>query len=97
MDERERAEWIAYDRLDPIGQQRGDLNAAIIAHTVASVFCGKGRQPRVSDFMPDWDTAASGDAGQQSIESMKAVFMAAATAANQRNEAKYRRKRKRDK
>ena len=28
--------WMAYNRLDPIGNERGDYQTALVAHTVAS-------------------------------------------------------------
>jgi hypothetical protein len=45
MDSREFAEWMAYSRIEPIGDKRGDYQAALIASTthnaVASAFGGK--------------------------------------------------------
>ena len=49
----EFAEWIAYDRIDPFGEERADLRAAIIAATVANAFRGKnGKTFMPVDFMP---------------------------------------------
>jgi len=49
----ELTEWMAYDRLDPIGPERADLGAAIVAATVANVHRGRGQAPfRPADFMP---------------------------------------------
>jgi hypothetical protein len=57
---------MAYERRNgPLGGQRGDYRAALIAHTIASVYAEKGKQPRFADFMPDWaemtQEATSGD------------------------------------
>lgn len=53
MSSREFAEWLAYDRIDPYGQERGDLQAAIIASTTASCAPVKHKKrPRPIDFMP---------------------------------------------
>ena len=52
---REFAEWLAYNRLEPWGQERADLRAAIIAATVAN--CNRGSDTRpfaAKDFMPDF-------------------------------------------
>jgi hypothetical protein len=49
IDSREFAEWIAYDRMDPIGQDRADLRAALVSATVArSIGGGKAE---INDFM----------------------------------------------
>lgn len=49
-DARGLAEWRAYYELEPFGQDRGDLPAAIVAYTVASAAGAKS--VRLSDFMP---------------------------------------------
>lgn len=44
---------MAFDMIDPIGEQRGDLRAGIIAATVANSVRGKDTEPfRPLDFMP---------------------------------------------
>jgi len=51
----EIAEWMAYDSLDPIGRERGDLQAGVIASTIANTMGGgrKDGQPhKPVDFMP---------------------------------------------
>lgn len=52
----ELTEWVAFERIEgPIGSRRGDLQAAIVAATVANANRGKGSKPASpSDFMPDW-------------------------------------------
>lgn len=53
MTSAEFAEWMAYDSIDPIGDDRGDLQAGVIASTVASVHRKEGSKPFVPrDFMP---------------------------------------------
>ena len=44
--------WIALNNVDPYGGERADLNAAIVAATVAQTASKK--RVKVSDFMPDW-------------------------------------------
>ena len=69
IDSAEFAEWMAYDRLDPIGQWRDDLRMAILASTIANAMDGLGqlvigvagghpspRQPfTIEDFLPSFD------------------------------------------
>lgn len=53
MDAREFLEWQAYHRLSPIGPERGDLRAGIVAATVANCHRPKGRAAFKPDqFMP---------------------------------------------
>ena len=46
----EYTEWLAYDAIDPYGNERGDLRAAIVASVMANVF--SKRKFEVLDFMP---------------------------------------------
>jgi hypothetical protein len=64
---RELTEWMAFDRVcGPIGQQRDDQLAALIAERVTnSLSSGKGRRMAVTDFLPRWgltpEEAGDGD------------------------------------
>lgn len=49
----ELAHWIAFYEVNPFGLDRGDLQAGIIASTIANVNSKKTFQPK--DFMPDFD------------------------------------------
>jgi hypothetical protein len=49
MDSRELTEWIAYDCIDRIGDQRGDERNAILCQLVASI---GGKPPKLEAFMP---------------------------------------------
>lgn len=49
---REYAEWIAYNNISPIGDERAELSRAIIANTVAACH---GNKSKLADFMPRWD------------------------------------------
>lgn len=47
------AEYMAYDRIEPIGEVRADLRAGIIASTVANHSMSPPKEPmRPLDFMP---------------------------------------------
>lgn len=49
----ELAEWMAFDRLEPIGGPGADFRAGIVASTVANVARGKrGKAFSPADFMP---------------------------------------------
>lgn len=53
LDAAELTEWLAFDRIEPIGEPRADLRAGIIAATVANFGAHELREPRKpSDFMP---------------------------------------------
>lgn len=48
--------WMAYDQLDPIGGERGDLQAGIIASTVFNCrFPNQLKQAAPAEWMPDFD------------------------------------------
>lgn len=49
----EITEWMAYDRIDPFGGFRGDVQAAVIASTIANVHRGRNSPVRkIEDFLP---------------------------------------------
>ena len=51
MSSAEFAEWQAYNNHDPFGGFRSDLQAAIVARTIAAMFVGK-EAPDISTFLP---------------------------------------------
>ena len=56
MSSRELSEWMAYERVDgPVGPQREDLRAGIIAATVANCHRSKGVAFKPTDFMPYYE------------------------------------------
>ncbi len=74
MDAAEFGEWIAYDRIDPLGDDRGDLHAALVAYTIACVMGGKPK-PRLTDFIPRFDARPETD--WTAIEKQLAAYAAA--------------------
>lgn len=52
MSSRELAEWMAYDRIEPFGDERADLRSAIVASTFANIHARKGKSFAPVDFMP---------------------------------------------
>jgi len=81
IDSSEFAEWIAYDRLDPYGPERADLNAAIIAREVALPNMKKGAKITPADFMPKYGRRPE----RQTVSQMRANFAMFAAAHNGRN------------
>lgn len=55
IDSREFAGWLAYNEIDPFGEERADLRAGIIASVTANAFGKRGSSHRPRDFMPDFD------------------------------------------
>ena len=53
---RQFAEWMAYSRLEPWGEDRDDLRMGIVASVIANSNRGKGKKPyKPQDFMPDFE------------------------------------------
>ncbi len=50
----ELEEWHLFYELHPFGHVRGDYQAALIAHTVASMHIKKGHRIKVEDFLLDF-------------------------------------------
>lgn len=65
MDAQEFAEWIAYSRLDPFGNERQDLNAAAITSMIYNANRGKGASKSPKDFLWDFDGSAHSPAALQ--------------------------------
>lgn len=59
--------WMAYDRLSPIGDIRGDIQTSIIA---ASTLQAQGAKVTTADMMPKWapETVLPVDKEQEAIE-----------------------------
>lgn len=56
MSSREFAEWMAFYKMEPFGEERADLRAAIVACTIANVNRAKGKRAfKVDDFMPRFE------------------------------------------
>lgn len=73
-------EWCAYYTIEPWGEERADLRAAIVAATVANGNRGKKQKPyKVEDFMPKFGP----DAGRKKMSDaqIENVFVAIAALA----------------
>jgi hypothetical protein len=71
MSSSEVADWMAYERLEPWGEERADLRTGILASLVANVTRGKDQKAfGPADFMPDFEPKEEregGKAGQQDL------------------------------
>jgi hypothetical protein len=55
MSSRELTEWMAFDLVEPIGGKRGDIQAAVVASTIANVNRGRSTRPyEVQDFIIEY-------------------------------------------
>lgn len=55
LDSKEWTEWLAFDRLSPIGDDRQDLLAGIVAAAGVNVWQAKdGQSVSPEDLIPDW-------------------------------------------
>jgi len=56
MSSRELSEWMAYEAIDgPVGPQRDDLRAGVVAATMANCHRAKGPAFKPQDFMPYYE------------------------------------------
>ena len=69
------AEWVAFDRIDPIGDWRGDAQAAQVAVTSANIHRGKRKPYEVKDFLLSWEPRRG-----QSLQEMADMARAATLA-----------------
>lgn len=91
MTSAEYAEWLAYDRLEPMTEERADWRAGMIAATLANVYREKGAEPlKPDDFMPKW---GGSEPERPSAEEVFAKLQRWADAHNAHNDqrAKWRR------
>jgi|SRR5699024_10309356 len=67
IESRELTEWAAYERVTgPLGPERADIHAGIIASTIANANRGKGgKKAKPKDFIPKWDRPSAQSASQQ--------------------------------
>lgn len=56
----ELRDWAAYYQLDPFGARRGDLQAALVASTLANIHAKKGYRFTLADFVLNFDEVPRG-------------------------------------
>lgn len=52
MSHPELMEWVAFSRIEPIGDARMDYLFALLMHTMVS--CWSSSKHKLQDFLPDW-------------------------------------------
>ncbi len=68
MTSRELTEWAAFEQVyGPLGPERGDWQAAVVAHTIAAA--NGAKNAKLSDFLPQW-----GGGKRQTGEEQLALF-----------------------
>lgn len=76
IDSRELTEWQAYDALSPIGPERGDVQAALVATVLVNVNRGKDTRPaKLADFLLEWDSDTEQVDPEAAREAVKAALM----------------------
>lgn len=69
------AEWMAYSRLEPWGEERDDLRMGIVASTVANVNRGKNQKAfKPTDFMPSFEPETEEQAAERMIAKARAAL-----------------------
>lgn len=70
----EFCEWLVYDQIEPLGESRGDYQAAIVAATIANVNRSKGQKPySPADFLPNFIPETKEQRAAKLHAKMKAV------------------------
>jgi len=77
------SEWIAYDRIDPVGKWRDDFRFAylssLITNLVIQINGKKGAKlTSTDDFMFIWDEVEREEKQGQSTDEMKQIFLSIA-------------------
>ncbi|MCH8081005.1 MAG: DUF4035 domain-containing protein [Proteobacteria bacterium] len=70
IDSCEFTDWIAYNRIDPFGNERADLHAAMIVSMLYNINRGKHEAKSPSDFMPDFGGRQE-NVGEQVVAAFK--------------------------
>ena len=73
-------EYVAYSRLEPFGDDREDMRAALVPHMLASYFSKKGKAPKYDDFLlsnmlTDEKTPKKRQSHKQMESALKALFL----------------------
>jgi hypothetical protein len=71
MSHSEFMEWVAFSKIEPIGDARLDFLAGSVQHT--QVACTSTSKHKLSDFIPDW--LGERAAGQKQTPEMLAAIL----------------------
>ena len=76
MSSRELSEWMAFYRIEPFGDVRGDVQAAVIAQSTLAPHMDKGKKPpELVELMPFTDNKK--EQTQDDMQSMCQAFAGA--------------------
>lgn len=68
MSAREFAEWMAYSQIEPWGEERADLRAALICKVLADINTPAGKQrAKLEDFMLKFDRKPAAQTTEEMI------------------------------
>lgn len=75
MSSSELTEWIAYEKITgPLGRRRQDIQAAIIATTIANANRGKtGKKFKISDFLIEYDKLGQQKSPEDMIQALRSI------------------------
>ena len=66
------AEWLAYSRLEPGGEERDDLRMGVLASMIANMFREKGKKPaQPTDFILNFEPENEEAKVQRMLESLR--------------------------
>ena len=69
------AEWLAYGRIEPFGEERADLRAGIVASTIANANRGKTQKSFTPEqFMPSFEAETEEEAGARLLAKALQAF-----------------------
>jgi hypothetical protein len=79
-------EWMVFDRLEPLGNRREDINTARLSALLANIFAGGKRSYSPSDFMPKY--AGQAEEEGKTSEELWDIMMGWALASGARRDGK---------
>lgn len=99
------SEWIAYERIDPVGEWRSDARNSQLIATIYNLFLArfgkKGTKSKTpADFMPKWDSEQDqNEVNYQDVDEMKSQIQAAANifGKGKKRRSKNKKRNKKDK
>ncbi len=74
-------EWRAYDRLEPIGERRGDYRVALLCSVITNLIMSiygveDGKRATLQDFLLQWgEEIKEEETIVQSVDDMKKTFL----------------------
>lgn len=78
MSSSELTEWMVYEKITgPLGRRRGDIQAAMIAATIANVNRPKNtKKAQISDFLIDYERVSRRKTGRELLGTLRDITSA---------------------